>query len=113
MSPLLAQRLDLCSEVFDFDLDAIPTARCGFAPIRHGLSCPSSARLVQQEAKIASRQGSKARRRMNLDLEVEVLGVERDCRVDIVNYVTHAYYGHSCVSLVSIKVVRSADRENN
>src|SRR5262245_53438645 len=107
MSPRLAQRLDLCSEVFDFDLDAIPTARRRFAPIRHGLSCPPSARLVQQKTKIASRQARKARRGMDLDTEVEALGVERDRRVDVVDYVTHAYYGHSDVSLVSIKVVSS------
>ena len=47
--------LDLCGEVFDFELDAVPTARGGFAPIGHDLPRPPSARRIQQETQIAAR----------------------------------------------------------
>ena len=55
MRSRIAQRLDLRSKIFKFDLDAIPATRCGFTSIRHGLSRASSAWRVQKETKIASR----------------------------------------------------------
>jgi arsenate reductase len=70
MDPRLTQDLDLRIEVFDFDLDAVPTARRRLTSIGHGLPRPSSARSVQQEAKIASRQPREAWGGVQVDMEV-------------------------------------------
>src|SRR5262249_32266974 len=105
MSPRIAQGLDLPGGGLRFDLEAVPTAGRGFASIGHGLSSAPSARLVQQEAKIPSRQASEAGRGVDLNTEIEALGVKFDCRVDVVNYITHAYRIHSCIPLLLIGLV--------
>jgi hypothetical protein len=51
-------------------LDAVPTARRRLTSIGHGLPRSSSARSVQQEAKIASRQAREAWGGVEVDMEV-------------------------------------------
>jgi hypothetical protein len=49
--------------------------------------------LVEQEAQVASREDRETGG-VKLYTEAEVLGVERDRRLDVINYVTHTDRGH-------------------
>src|SRR5919106_193637 len=93
--PRLAQGLDLASEIIDLELDAVPAARLGLMSVGHGLACSAGAGLVQQEAQVASREDRETEGRVKLDAEAQPLGVERDRRFDVVDYITHADRGHS------------------
>src|SRR5215208_6501007 len=91
--PRVAQILNLAGEAVDLQLDAVPAARLGLAPVGHGLACSASAGLVQQEAQAASREDRETGG-IKLDTEAEPLAVERDCLLDVVDYVTHADRSH-------------------
>src|SRR5215208_7008260 len=89
----VAQRLDLAAEIVNLKLDAVPAAWLRIAPVRHGLARSAGTGLVEQEAQVASREDRETGG-VKLYTEAEPLGVERDCRLDVMDYVTHADRGH-------------------
>src|SRR5882724_9132897 len=96
----LAQRLDFAHEVGDLELYAVPAAWLGLAAIGHGLGgTPRTDGRVQQEAEVASRDDCEAGGGPELDAEAETLGVEGDCRIHIIDYVTHGDWSHRQLSL--------------
>src|SRR3989442_10658179 len=86
----LAQRLDFARKVGDLELYAGPAPWLRLASIGHGLGgTPGTDGRVQQEAEVASRDDCEAGGGSELDSEAETLGVEGDCRIHIIDYVTH------------------------
>lgn len=73
----------------------VTPAKSWAAPVVHWLTGSSRARYVQQEAEAVPRERRKSRGRMHKHLEVEMLGVERDDRIDITSDVPNAddYWG--------------------
>src|ERR687894_649406 len=102
-SPRVAYGPNLAGEVVDLHLDAVPAARLGLPAVGHGLACPSSVGLVQQEAQVASREDRETGGGVKLDTEAEPPGVERDRLLDVINYVTHTDRGHRyCLSSLGL-----------
>src|SRR5215208_5648170 len=89
----VAQRLDLAAEIVNLKLDAVPAAWLRIAPVRHGLARSAGTGLVEQKAQVASPEDRETGG-VKLYTEAEPLGVERDCRLDVMDYVTHADRGH-------------------
>jgi len=81
-------------EIFDFDLDSVPTAWSGKLTVRHRLSGSARTGSVEQELQITARQAREARRRMHLDLETKHICVERNNLVDIVDDVANIDSAH-------------------
>src|SRR5213594_671971 len=99
MGSRLAQRLDFAREVVDLELYAVPAAWLGLATIGHGLGgTPGTEGRVQQEAEVASRDDCEAGGGPELDAEAETLRVEGDCRIHIIDYVTHGDWSHGELS---------------
>src|SRR5215208_6771729 len=92
--PRVAYGPNLAGEIVDLQLDAVPAARLGLPAVGHGLACPASAGLVQQEAQVASREDRETGGGVKLDAKAEPPGVERDRLLDVINYVTHTDRGH-------------------
>src|SRR5215211_7119539 len=92
--PRVAYGPNLAGEVVDLQLDAVPAARLGFPAVGHGLACPASAGLVQQEAQVASREDRETGGGVKLDAKAKPPSVERDRLLDVINYVTHTDRGH-------------------
>src|SRR5439155_4317796 len=102
----LTQSLDLTGEILDLESDAVPATWLRSAPIWHGLSRSSSTgRRAQQEPEVAAREDDKARGRLALDAEAEMLGVKCTRRTDIVDDVTNADGCHVGSSWISVYAV--------
>jgi hypothetical protein len=81
-------------------LYAVPPAWLGLATIGHGLGgSPGTGGRVQQEAEVASRDDCEAGGGPELEDETETLGIEGDCRIHIIDYVTHGDGSHRQFSL--------------
>jgi hypothetical protein len=75
--PRVAQGLDRASEIVNFESDAVPATRLGFAAIGHGLGGPPGAGWgVEQELEVASREPGEAGAGVEVDPEAEMLGVD-------------------------------------
>ena len=82
------------AEIVNLKLDAVPAAWLRIAPVGHGLARSAGTGLVQQEAQVASREDRETGGGVKLDTETEPLGIERDRRLNVINYVTHTDRGH-------------------
>ena len=98
-APRVAQGLDRASKIVNFESDAVPATRLGLAAIGHGLGGPPGASWgVEQELEVASREPGEAGAGVEVDPEAEMLGVERDRRLDVIDNVAHADRAHGAFS---------------
>ncbi len=86
VSSHLAKRFDHPLKVSYFNREAIPPARLLLGAIGHRLATTAcGVRCTQDKPKVAPRQHRKGRCRVHFKLEIEPLGVERNCGIHVVD----------------------------
>ena len=72
-------------EVVNLYLDAVPAAGCRRLAVSHCLARSAGAWLIQEQAQVAAGEACEAGRWVHVDLEAEVLRVERQRRVHVID----------------------------
>ena len=87
-TPAARRRATSDSMVFDDEMDAVPSARCGLAAVGHRAAC-RALRSAQQQTQITADDVREGRRGIRAQRETEMRRVEGDRRLDVVDHVAN------------------------